>query len=100
MATLSQTIGPLFRQVLNEQPHLANEHVPSQFKPTFTHQTQPQHVSYKPTFTHPTLQQQPQLNPQYIYQPKNAGIVNEIINSINEQHQKLLEGITISEENM
>eukprot|EP01084_Bolivina_argentea_P263490 445992_1 len=102
MATLSQTIGPLFRQVLNEQSHLATEPVPSQsqFQPTFTNQTQPQHVSYNPTFTHPTLQQQSQLNSQYIYQPKKAGIVNGIINSINEQHQKLLEGITISEENM
>eukprot|EP01084_Bolivina_argentea_P161146 280556_1 len=99
MATLSQSIGPLLKQVQYEQSQLATQPLPLQshylnHNPTFTNPT-----FTHPTFTHPTIEQPP-LNSQYIYQPKKAGIVNEIINSINKQHEKLLKGITLSQNNM
>eukprot|EP01084_Bolivina_argentea_P156362 272509_1 len=46
-------------------------------------------------------QQQPQLlinNSQHIYDPKKSGIVNEIINTINSQQQKLLQSVLLTQE--
>ncbi len=103
MATRMSQAGALVNQLLNEQSQLATANEPSQMQypqiqPIFTQQIQPQPYN---TYTHPTLQPQPQYNnAKHIYQSNKAGIVNKIINTINLQHQKILEGVTLSQDNI
>eukprot|EP01084_Bolivina_argentea_P034919 64694_1 len=66
----------------------------------YLQQIQPQSLIYNPNYIQPTLKQlqPPQQNTHHIYEAKKSGMVNEIINTINKQHQKVLQRVSITEE--
>eukprot|EP01084_Bolivina_argentea_P052341 96155_1 len=108
MATRMQQAGAIFRNYLNEQP-LDEPFEPQQSKltPTVTHQPQflqTHQIQNHPLYSNPTLiypnLKPPQYTSQHIYDAKKSGTVNEIINSINNQHQNVLEAINISQKNV
>eukprot|EP01084_Bolivina_argentea_P226529 382642_1 len=100
MASRMQQADLLFRDYQNELSHLEIKDDSSQLlhrtpnKPLYSNHTliYPNLIQPQQTFTHPTFQQHPPLtqlqpNSQHIYQAKKSGIVNEIINTINNHTQ-------------
>eukprot|EP01084_Bolivina_argentea_P156363 272510_1 len=115
MASLFQQSKALFRDYLDEQSHLElkdqtlqnTPNYPSYTNTTLTYPNtlQPQQTFAPSAFAYPMVQQQqiptptqPQVNSKHIYDPKKSGIVNEIINCINSQNQKLLQRVLLTEE--
>eukprot|EP01084_Bolivina_argentea_P253898 426666_1 len=121
MTSLSQQSKALFREYLNEQSHselkdksLQNTpNYPSYTNTTLTYPNilQPQQAFAHSAFACPTIQQQipiptqatptqqqSQINSKYTYDPQKSGIVNEIINCINDQNQTLLQRVLLTEE--
>eukprot|EP01084_Bolivina_argentea_P052339 96150_1 len=116
MASRMQQADSLFRDYLNEHSHLKTKGDSTQPQ-LQTHQTPNKTIYSNPTllypnllqpqqtFAYPTFQQQPtskqpQQNSQHIYDAKKSGIVNEIINIINKQHEKVLKSVILTEERL
>eukprot|EP01084_Bolivina_argentea_P052338 96148_1 len=116
MASRMRQADSLFRDYLNEHSHLKTkgDSSPLYSNPTLiypniiqpqqtyaypTFQQQPQPLTFDPKFTQPTLKQ-PLQNSQHIYDAKKSGIVNEIINIINKQHEKVLKSVILTEERL